>query len=481
MTTATSTVLPTLTVRTVSDATSFIHGQLGVSPTSIRGQIEVTWPQSDSSNQNNTTIIPVHVAVKLSVKEWTSADNRLLDDRDVSAVYQEKTNNTTAATSSYRPGKETRVHMHSTLWRDIKAVWPPEAVDIEEKDDDHSMDSNEEGEAYLQGGTASPTSEAVQAAMARGFLHLPFELAVPDHLPSSITLPHGAINYKLSVIFTYTKRMGGPHQRMKSHFMLPLERYTDLPSLKQLEMADITNNDMHYHGINLEPFSLECQLDEAVVAEATLPYPCLTPGGVMLVQVRLKDTTSEDDDVTLLQSYASRLQHIALVLHRVDSYRVYSSSMNNVDIASINDNDDTNTSSVSSTVSLGVEIISAECPIDFNQLTSLTGQTNQFACPPKLVSTVKTQLLEVTYIYLVRLQLDDRAVEFFFPLDAVKLPNPTGVVAVNTPADQPTSNLTSKLMHQLGHLFGKSQHQHNNSNTLVATPIDPNDRETEVA
>ncbi|RKP25971.1 hypothetical protein SYNPS1DRAFT_28312 [Syncephalis pseudoplumigaleata] len=451
MTISTSANPPQLTVRPLANTTSFIHGELGISTVSLRGEVDAVWPATEG---DAATVIPERVTIKLTAKEWTTADCRLRDDRSptsTTAAYDTQTEDEAATTvavaapptSRAGGGDEARVHVHSTLLRDIKTLWPPEAINKPQ-----AAEPEPEPESESESETTAPSlllaSEAVQAAMARGFLHLPFELVVPDHTPGTLTLPHGGITYKLSIIFTYRQRVDGPPQQIKWHFMLPLTRHTRLPAPEEIA-ATSSASPAIYEGIRLDPFELACTLDDTTVVEATLPYPCLMPARTMAVQLRLR----ADEEVAA--SYADRLQHLAILLHRVDSYRIMDPATYEEDDEKQKEEEEEDGEEQTHTVSLAVEIVAEEHAIDVGQLTSDAGQTVMLTCPAVLLSTVRSRLLEVSYMCLVRLQLDDRAVEFFFPLDAVQPwpPSSSSTAATTTKAE----DLPAHMMHKLGQLF----------------------------
>ncbi|KAI9597279.1 hypothetical protein BDF19DRAFT_436413 [Syncephalis fuscata] len=452
-----TTTAPVLAVTTLPGTDSFIQGQLGVTPVSLHGEIKVDWPETEESTI--PAVIPVSLTVKLAGKEWTTADNSLLDDRGDAGLVADAQNSDKI---QYRPAEDARFHLHSTLLRKAENA----VEDINNSDEAYDSDDDAQNDKDEQAVSIEDLSESIRAAIARGNLRVPFEIALPDHLPSTLNLPHGSVSYKLSVAFAFSKRVNGPVQRMKWHFILPLYRYTKLPSSSAISQrhtdaleipSDDTDSTNVYNGINLNPFTLDCSIDEQIAVEASLTYPCLIPSTTVPVQLRLRTIDAQADANAILAQYESRLKNIQLILHRVDSYRaldksssdrIYSQEPDKDEVSDAEDDkEDEERAAAANTISLGVEILSTEHSIHFSNLTKVSGQICEFECPASLLPTVKTRLLEVTYMYLVRLQLDDRAVEFFFPLDAVLAPS--ALAATNE-----SSKTQPKLLSQIGQLFG---------------------------
>ncbi|RKP09790.1 hypothetical protein THASP1DRAFT_28409 [Thamnocephalis sphaerospora] len=342
-------VVPLRTDADASDADAqFVRGQLGITPVTVAGAVRACWDGSD--------VQPLLLKVKLVVHERSRAEQCTLQQVDDVEQFS----------------------LTSTLQRSVRVVWPPEEAG-------EPGDSEYESEAENVSPVDASPSETILQAMADGAIAGQFSLPVNDHLPGSVALPYGALQYKLAASLVYRLKSTGSQLRtLKWRQTLTVPRWSHItPSV---------------------PFPLECAIDEDTCIQAHLSESCLYAGhsGALTMYMQKSDDEAASDQSG---GFVEQATNIQLVLYRVDAYR-HSHRVEGPDEGNGDDHNDQEQSPQEDSRQAGYSGRFAR-PDDRAQVSG------------RLDSVVTSELLRISYIYIVRVDFADRTAEFFFPLEAI--------------------------------------------------------------
>jgi hypothetical protein len=359
------TIRPLTKVKVNGEVSPFVQGELGVTPACVAGIIQVQW--------HDPALVPLYLEVKLVVKE-----------RSTTQLY------------SRGDASNTDVHLSSILQRNSLVLWAPKGLADDDGDDDESGSERSDIEALTEAMNAlSP--EHVQETLRRGLIERSFSIPISEHLPGTVCLPCGSIEYKLKTTLVY--RLG---QRPVS-------------VLKQKELLTVPRRGLR---AATSLFTLTCAIDENTTAIARLLDNHIYSGGTSDLCIRLQ--IIDEAKPSLLD-----VKGIRVALYRTDTYRHAIDTT--LDEEKVSDtqpslpNQHTNASDDECVSSHSVLVTEMNVVPMQDALLCSQGQLIHLNHPQNLIASFSSVLLTSSYTYIVQVDFEDRYAEFFFPVKCIVL------------------------------------------------------------